>query len=42
MFTVGQTVKDQYGKKSIIIDIFDNVVKTTAGTYHISKVFAVK
>lgn len=42
MFTVGQTVKDQYGKQSIVIDIFENVVKTTAGTYHITKLFAVK
>lgn len=38
----GQTVKDQYGKKSIILDVFENVVKTTAGTYHITKLFAVK
>lgn len=38
----GQTVKDQYGKKSIILDIFENVVKTTSGTYHITKLFAVK
>lgn len=38
----GQTVKDQYGKKSIILDIFENVVLTTAGIYHITKLFAVK
>ena len=27
---VGQTVKDQYGKKSVVIDVFDNIVKTTS------------
>ena len=39
---VGQTVKDQYGKKSVVIDVFDNIVKTTSGTYHITKLFPVK
>lgn len=40
--TVNGKAKDQYGKIVIVLDIFDNVVKTTNGIYHITKLFAVK
>lgn len=38
----GQKVRDQYGKISTVISVWDNVVITTAGTYHITKIFPVK
>lgn len=37
----GQKVRDQYGKTSIVISVWDNIVVTTRGTYHITKVFPV-
>ena len=36
------TVIDQRGRKSIVISVWDNVVVTTRGTYHITKLWAVK
>lgn len=37
----GDTVRDQRGRKSIVISVWDNVVVTTAGTFHISKIWKV-
>ncbi len=37
----GMKVKDQYGVVSIIISVWDTSVVTTAGRYHITKLFAV-
>lgn len=40
--TVGNKAKDQYGKIVIVLQVWDNVVHTTNGIYHITKLFAVK
>lgn len=40
--TADMKIRDQYGKVSIVISVWDNIVITTAGMYHISKVWAVK
>jgi len=42
MITVGAKAKDQYGKTVTVLQIWDNVVWTTNGTYHITKLFPVK
>ncbi len=38
----GMKAKDQYGKTVIVLQVVDNVVYTTNGIYHITKLFAVK
>lgn len=38
----GSKAKDQYGKIVTVLQIIDNVVYTTNGIYHITKLFQVK
>lgn len=38
----GTKAKDQYGKTVAVLQVIDNVVYTTGGVYHITKLFAVK
>lgn len=40
--TINSKAKDQYGKIVTVLDIFDTVVWTTNGIYHITKLFPVK
>lgn len=42
MITIGCEARDQYKRVVIVLDICDNVVWTTRGYYHITKLFAVK
>lgn len=38
----GTKARDQYGKIVTVISVWDNVVWTTNGVYHITKLFPVK
>lgn len=42
ILTVGSKAKDQYGKIVTVLQIVDNVVYTTNGIYHITKLFTSK
>lgn len=39
---VGNKAKDQYGKIVTVLQIVDNIVYTTNGIYHITKLFTSK
>jgi hypothetical protein len=38
----GDKAKDQYGKMVTVLQVIDNVVYTTNGIYHITKLFVTK
>jgi hypothetical protein len=40
--TTGTQARDQYGKTVTVLAVVDNVVWTTGGVYHVTKLFAVK